>query len=285
MLDDKVVALLPAVEQTLQAHLDQVANVHLRKAMAYSLTAGGKRLRPLLLLAVVQSFAGPVEAALPAAAGIECLHTYSLIHDDLPAMDNDDLRRGQPTSHKVFGSALAILAGDALQTAAFELVSATPAAPEVVVKLVRTLAKASGASGMVAGQVMDMDGETVHYDLPTLQQLHALKTGALLAAAVQMGAQLAAVSAADQAALATFGEQFGVAFQIQDDINDVTETSAQLGKTAGKDLSEHKNTYPALLGLTGAKDALQAHVAAAEAALHRLSRPAPQLDSFLTYFE
>nr|WP_225047843.1 farnesyl diphosphate synthase [Lacticaseibacillus kribbianus] len=265
--------------------LDAVANTHLQDAMRYSVMAGGKRLRPLLLLATVASFDGPVQQALPAAAGLEFLHTYSLIHDDLPAMDNDDLRRGRATSHKRFGTATAILAGDALQAEAFGLAAQVAAPPAVVVALVQTLARAAGASGMVAGQVRDMDGEHHRLDLAALRQLQAEKTGALIEAAVRMGALIAGVGAADLAALGDFAAAFGLAFQIQDDINDATKTAAELGKTPNKDVAEGKATFPSLLGLDGARAALAEQVAAARAALGGLSRPVPQLSAFLTYFE
>lgn len=285
MLDQRTQTFLPLVEQTLTAYFAHIGNDHLREAMAYSVNAGGKRLRPLLLLATVDSFGGSVASALPAAAGLELLHTYSLIHDDLPAMDNDDLRRGRPTSHKQFGEATAILAGDALQSDALAMVASAPVSAAVSLALVTTLAQAAGSNGMVAGQVMDMDGETTAYDLPTLRHLHALKTGALIRAAVRMGGLLAAVDAATLQQLDRFATAFGVAFQIQDDLNDVTETAAELGKTANKDLAENKNTYPRLLGLAGAKRALAEQVTAARAALAPMPAAASQLTAFLTYFD
>lgn len=285
MLSAATRAHLPALQQVMDEQLSAVPNEHLQKAMRYSVDAGGKRLRPLLLLSVVDTFAGDSTQAMPAAAALEFLHTYSLIHDDLPAMDDDALRRGKPTSHEVFGYAMAILAGDALQAEAFMLLSAVQAEPATVVALTQRFAQAVGSRGMVAGQVLDMDGENQQYDLAELHHLHAMKTGALIMAAVDMGAILADVSAADRDVLNDFAQAFGVAFQIQDDINDVTKTSAQLGKTADKDEAEHKNTYPALLGLDGAKAALRDQIGAARQALTRLSRPAPELTAFLTYFE
>ncbi|WP_461224381.1 polyprenyl synthetase family protein [Lacticaseibacillus suihuaensis] len=285
MLEPKTLGFKEPLEAALATALAPIANTHLQAAMRYSVDAGGKRLRPLLLLAVVDSFGGSVKQALPAAAGLELLHTYSLIHDDLPAMDNDDLRRGRPTSHKRFGTAMAILAGDGLQAQAFAQVAAVTAAPGVVVQLLQALAQAAGPCGMVAGQVMDMDGEHHRLDLAALRQLQALKTGALIEAAVAMGGLLAGVAAADGAALRAFAAHFGLAFQIQDDVNDRTKTAAELGKTPNKDLAEAKATFPSLLGLAGAQQALAQEVAAAHAALGRLSRPVPQLDAFLTYFE
>ncbi|MCI1985624.1 MAG: polyprenyl synthetase family protein [Lactobacillus sp.] len=285
MLEPQTQAFRPAVMATIEAYLQTITVPNLAAAMRYSLTAGGKRLRPLLLLAVVDSYGGDVNRAMPAAAGLECLHTYSLIHDDLPAMDNDDRRRGQPTSHKQFGEALAILAGDALQSAAFELLTQTVTTPARLAEGLRIFAQAVGAKGMVGGQVLDMQGEHQHLTLQELQHLHALKTGALIEAAVALGALLAPVTAADRQALQRFAAAFGIAFQIQDDINDVTKTSAELGKTANKDIGEHKNTYPGLLGLVQARAALAAQVGQAQAALAELSRPVPQLAAFLTYFD
>ncbi|WP_461213197.1 polyprenyl synthetase family protein [Lacticaseibacillus sp. GG6-2] len=284
MLNARTQAFVAPVMATIEAHLKTITTAPLQEAMRYSLEAGGKRLRPLLLLAVVDSYQGDVAAALPAAAALECLHTYSLIHDDLPAMDNDDLRRGKPTNHKRFGEALAILAGDALQASAFTLLGQTATTPAQLAECLRLFAQAVGAQGMVGGQVLDIEGEQQHLDLPALRHLHALKTGALIEAAVNLGAVLAAVPAADQKALAQFASAFGIAFQIQDDINDVTKTSAELGKTANKDVAEHKNTYPELLGLAGAQTALAEQVATARTALMSLSRPVPQLVAFLTYF-
>lgn len=278
-------AWLGPVQRTLDNYLATVDNVHLRTAMAYSVDAGGKRLRPLLLLAVVTTFGGDGNQALPAAAALELLHTYSLIHDDLPAMDNDDLRRGKKTSHKQFDEATAILAGDALQSAAFALLAQTEVAPETLVGLIQIFARAVGPNGMVGGQVMDMDAQGRQIDLTTLQQLQAEKTGALLAAAADMGARLAQVSPSDAQGVHAFAAAFGRAFQIQDDINDVTETAAQLGKTPNKDVAEGKATYPSLLGLAGARTALAAEVAKAKAALSHLSVPAPQLLALLDYFE
>ncbi len=285
MLKPQTQAYVPKVMATLDAHLNTITTKPLQEAMRYSLFAGGKRLRPLLLLATVASFGGSVEDCLPAAAALECLHTYSLIHDDLPAMDNDDLRRGKPTSHKQFGEALAILAGDGLQSSAFDLLSQTQTTPAQLVTCLQLFAQAVGANGMVGGQVLDIEGEHHHLTLAQLKHLHALKTGALLATAVDMGAVLASVSEADAANLHQFAASFGLAFQIQDDINDRTKSTQALGKTANKDIAEAKNTYPALLGLAGARKALAEQVQQANDALTQLSRPVPELAAFLTYFD
>ena len=272
-----------AINHALDEQLATVANPHLRAAMAYSVDAGGKRLRPLLLLSVVAMYDGVVAEALPAATALEFVHTYSLIHDDLPAMDNDDLRRGQPTNHKQFGEALAILAGDALLTDAFAILSQHY--PEKGAALVQILAEAAGSSGMVAGQVLDMDGEQTQYDLATLKQMHQAKTGALIQAGVAMGSLFVAIPEADQAALADFAAAFGLGFQIKDDINDVTKTTAELGETADKDVAEHKNTFPELLGLAGAKQALATQFQQATAALKSLTVDAADLKSILAVLQ
>lgn len=285
MLRPETEAYKTQVMATLDAHLNTITTKPLQAAMRYSLFAGGKRLRPLLLLATVSSFDGSVSQALPAAAGLECLHTYSLIHDDLPAMDNDDLRRGNLTSHKKFGEALAILAGDGLQASAFDLLSQTQTTPAQLATCMQLFARAVGANGMVGGQVLDIEGEHHHLSLAELKHLHALKTGALLTAAVDIGAVLASVSDADAQALHQFAASFGLAFQIQDDINDRTKSTQALGKTANKDIAEAKNTYPALLGLPGACEALAQQVQYARSALLQLSRPVPELSAFLTYFD
>lgn len=268
-----------AVEQTLDEQLAAVANPHLRAAMVYSVEAGGKRLRPLLLLSVVAMYDGVIADALPAAAALEYVHTYSLIHDDLPAMDDDDLRRGKPTNHKQFGEALAILAGDALLTDAFAILSRQY--PEKGVACVQILAEAAGSNGMVGGQVLDMDGENEQYHLETLKRMHEAKTGALIQAAVAMGGLFVTIPETDQTALADFSAAFGLGFQIKDDINDVTKTTAELGKTADKDVIEHKNTFPELLGLDGAIQALQVEIAKAETALNELTVDAAPLAEIL----
>ncbi|RHX74536.1 polyprenyl synthetase family protein [Lacticaseibacillus paracasei] len=268
-----------AVEQTLDEQLAAVANPHLRAAMVYSVEAGGKRLRPLLLLSVVAMYDGVIADSLPAAAALEYVHTYSLIHDDLPAMDDDDLRRGKPTNHKQFGEALAILAGDALLTDAFAILSREY--PEKGAACVQILAEAAGSNGMVGGQVLDMDGENEQYHLETLKRMHEAKTGALIQAAIAMGGLFVTIPETDQTALADFSAAFGLGFQIKDDINDVTKTTAELGKTADKDVIEHKNTFPELLGLDGAIQALQVEIAKAETALNELTVDAAPLAEIL----
>ncbi|EPD09932.1 geranylgeranyl pyrophosphate synthase, partial [Lacticaseibacillus paracasei subsp. paracasei Lpp48] len=228
---------------------------------------------------VVAMYDGVIADALPAAAALEYVHTYSLIHDDLPAMDDDDLRRGKPTNHKQFGEALAILAGDALLTDAFAILSREY--PENGAACVQILAEAAGSNGMVGGQVLDMDGENEQYHLETLKRMHEAKTGALIQAAIAMGGLFVTIPETDQTALADFSAAFGLGFQIKDDINDVTKTTAELGKTADKDVIEHKNTFPELLGLDGAIQALQVEIAKAETALNKLTVDAAPLAEIL----
>jgi geranylgeranyl diphosphate synthase type II len=224
------------------------------ESMQYSLLAGGKRLRPALVLETFKAagghdFARP--AALAAAAAIELVHTFSLVHDDLPAMDDDDLRRGQPTNHKVFGPALAILAGDAMTFLAFDLLARR--GRDRAAELIAELASAAGPEGMIGGQVLDIEGEHQSLSLNQLQRLHRMKTGALLRAAARMGAIAANTSQATLDALTAYGEHLGLAFQIVDDLLDVTATPEQMGKATKKDAARGKNTYPALIGLPAAR--------------------------------
>jgi geranylgeranyl diphosphate synthase, type II len=238
----------------------------LHRAIRYSLFAGGKRIRPLLCMAAARAVAPGITGVEDAACTLEMIHTYSLIHDDLPAMDNDDLRRGRPTNHKVFGDAIAILAGDSLCTLPFEVLARLPhvSAP-IRIRLVAELAQASGTrQGMIAGQVHDMEGERQPPTPELLHQIHHAKTGALLRASVRMGAIYAAASDADLDALTGFGHHMGLAFQIIDDILDVEQSSETLGKTAGKDAHQEKITFPAVFGLEesrkmAARERLQAH--------------------------
>jgi geranylgeranyl diphosphate synthase type II len=257
------------VEAALDGSLPQERPESLREAMRYSLLAGGKRLRPILCLAACELAGGDPELALPTAVALEMIHTMSLIHDDLPAMDNDDLRRGRPTNHKVFGEAKAILAGDALLTRAFEMVALrSPGVPaERLLQVVGELSLASGAPGLVGGQVVDLESEGKAVDLETLEYIHLHKTGALLRACVISGALVAGADATLQAALHTYARGIGLAFQIIDDILDVTASSAVLGKTAGKDLTADKTTYPKLLGLEESRRRADGLVAEAKAAL------------------
>jgi geranylgeranyl diphosphate synthase type II len=239
------------VEAALDASLAPERPESLREAMRYSLLAGGKRLRPILCLAACELAGGNGEQAMATAVALEMIHTMSLIHDDLPAMDNDDLRRGQPTNHKVFGEANAILAGDALLTRAFEMVAlrSPGVPPERLLRVVGELALASGAPGLVGGQVVDLESEGQSVDLDTLEYIHLHKTGALLRACVISGALIAGAPDPLLDALGIYARGIGLAFQIIDDILDVTASSEVLGKTAGKDLTADKTTYPKLLGL------------------------------------
>ena len=248
---------------------------HLAEAMRYSLLAGGKRLRPVLCLACALA-CGEAEghadesllpAILPYAAGLEMIHTYSLIHDDLPAMDNDDLRRGRPTCHKAFDEATAILAGDGLLTDAFGYMSRAPLPAGRVLTAVRLAADAAGAAGMVGGQMLDLDGEGRRLSEEELTLLNAKKTGALLRLACESGAVLAGADAAREEALRRYGEDLGIAFQITDDILDVTGDTATLGKEVGHDAEQDKATWPSLLGLDTARARAQAHCRAAADAL------------------
>jgi geranylgeranyl pyrophosphate synthase len=248
----------------------------LLEAIEYSLLAGGKRLRPALVLEcglAVNSAAASDPSVLAAAAAIELIHTFSLVHDDLPAMDNDDLRRGVPTNHKVFGEALAILAGDAMVTMAFEVL-ARDADPRLVPALVRELASASGPEGMIGGQVLDMEGETRSLPLSELQRVHRLKTGALLTAACRLGVIAAGAGHGPLLTPMThFGRHLGLAFQIVDDVLDVTSTPEQLGKATSKDADRGKNTYPSLLGLEASQREAAKQLAAALESLDAVGEP------------
>ncbi|MEI8234101.1 MAG: polyprenyl synthetase family protein [Verrucomicrobiota bacterium] len=256
----------------------------IHKAMRYSLFAGGKRLRPVLCLAAAEACGGDMNVALPAACAVECIHTYSLIHDDLPCMDNDDLRRGRPTSHKVFGEGIAVLAGDALLTAAFEILTAAPGTPRHPASaLVRELAYAAGSRALIAGQVADLEGEGKKITLRELRFIHEAKTGALLTASIRLGAMSANATPAKLEALTAFGKHLGLAFQVIDDILDVTQTSEKLGKSAGKDVAAEKATYPALLGLEKARREAQRLTAASLAALKPFRKAGATLQALGEY--
>ena len=222
----------------------------LHRAMRYSLFAGGKRLRPILCLAATEASGGKIRNALPLACALECIHTYSLVHDDLPSMDNDDFRRGRPTCHKVFGDAIAILAGDGLLTIAFEIVSsAKPTSRYDTSSLLREIAVAAGSQRLIAGQVADLEAEGKNVKRDQLQFIHQNKTAAILKSSVRLGAMSANADAKKLSAVTRFGQRLGLAFQVIDDILDVTQTSEILGKSAGKDVAAKKATYPAVIGL------------------------------------
>lgn len=240
------------VDQALEQSIETTRPEKIYEAMRYSLLAGGKRLRPILCLATCDLTGGTSEIAMPTACALEMIHTMSLIHDDLPAMDNDDFRRGKPTNHKVFGEDIAILAGDGLLAYAFEYVATQTknVAPENIIKVVARLGRTVGAAGLVGGQVLDLESEGKSDITPeTLSFIHSHKTGALLEASVVSGAVLADAAETDINRLSQYAQNIGLAFQIIDDILDITATDEQLGKTAGKDLQAKKATYPSLWGL------------------------------------
>jgi geranylgeranyl diphosphate synthase, type II len=245
---------------------------NLKEAMVYSLEAGGKRIRPLLVFAVLSAFGKDTRLGIPAAAAIEMIHTYSLIHDDLPSMDDDDLRRGKPTNHKKFGEANAILAGDALLTFSFQLL-ARSSNPEISadmkLELIKELSKAAGAEGMVGGQAADIEGENKQLSLKELEYIHEHKTGRLLSFSVLSGAIIARANEELRRRLLQFSHHLGLAFQIRDDILDIEGTEEMIGKPVGSDTGNHKSTYPSLLTLEGAKDKLMDHIANAHDQLEK----------------
>src|ERR1700678_880824 len=238
-----------ALERLLPPATQYPVSIH--RAMRHSVFAGGKRLRPILCMESGRMLDGSLPPGIEElGAALEMLHTYSLIHDDLPALDNDDLRRGRPTCHKVFGEAIAILAGDALQTQAYEVLAQLICPPEARVAIIREIAHATGTvDGMIGGQVVDLEAEHKKPDLPTLEYIHRSKTAALITASVVSGGGYAGATVTDISHLRTYGQSIGLAFQIVDDVLDLTQTSEQLGKTAGKDRAAEKTTYPALFGI------------------------------------
>ncbi|KIQ95654.1 Farnesyl diphosphate synthase [Anoxybacillus thermarum] len=250
------------IEQQLPAYIESLqAPQTIKEAMLYSLQAGGKRIRPLLLLSTLHAFQKPVHIGMSTACALEMIHTYSLIHDDLPSMDNDDLRRGKPTNHKVFGEANAILAGDALLTYAFQVVADDEAiSPDVKVRLISELAKAAGPEGMVGGQVADLEGEGKTISLQQLEYIHRHKTGKLLQYSVRAGAILGGATERQLTLLTTFADHLGLAFQIRDDILDIEGDEQKIGKKVGSDIENDKSTYPSLLTLDGAKKKLHDHM-------------------------
>ena len=243
------------IESQLDASLPSPSDAPrgLHQAMRYAVLGGGKRMRPLLVYASGRVFGADENALDAPAMAVELIHAYSLVHDDLPAMDDDALRRGRPTTHIAFDEATAILAGDALQTRAFGLIADAPLPASLRVACLQTLTHASGAAGMCGGQALDIDATGHQQPLQDLERMHALKTGALIRAAVRMGALCGQAPAADLATLDTVASALGLAFQVRDDLLDVEASSEQLGKTAGKDEAQAKSTFPALLGMDGAK--------------------------------
>ena len=287
--------VIQQLQQDVALHLSQLiekraSDTRLKEAMLYAVQSGGKRIRPLLTLAVGASGTSRNKAALDLACALEMIHTYSLIHDDLPGMDDDDLRRGRPTLHKAFDEATAILAGDALLTLAFEVAANANLQAHQVVEAVKILSTASGMSGMISGQMKDIASEEVTITLEQMKEIHREKTGELLLAAVRLG-NLFVNDSKMKEAFVSYATHFGLAFQIQNDLQDVCWTSEQTGKETGKDSELSKNTYPSLLGVEGAKDALASEISSCKRALEEVAfTPENQqtkalLVEFLTYLE
>ena len=287
--------VIQQLQQEVAIHLTQLiekraSDARLKEAMLYAVQSGGKRIRPLLTLAVGASGASTNEAALDLACALEMIHTYSLIHDDLPGMDDDDLRRGRPTVHKAFDEATAILAGDALLTLAFEVAANANLEAGQLVEAVKILSTASGMSGMISGQMKDIASEEATITLEEMKEIHREKTGELLLAAVRLG-NLFVLDSKMKEAFVSYATHFGLAFQIQNDLQDVCWTSEQTGKETGKDSELSKNTYPSLLGVEGAKDALLNEIASCKRALEEVSftpvneQTKALLVEFLTYLE
>jgi geranylgeranyl diphosphate synthase type II len=250
----------------------------IHRAMRYSLFAGGKRIRPVLCIAASEAVAGDMPGVESAACPLELIHTYSLIHDDLPALDNDDFRRGRPTNHKVFGEAMAILAGDALLTLAFQVLAHLDASDTIRVRLLQELSVAAGTVGaLIGGQVEDLEGSNKPHSPELLERIHQGKTGALLRCSVRTGATYASASTAQLDALTTFGEHMGLAFQIVDDLLDIEQPSEALGKTAGKDVAQNKMTFPAVYGVEESRRMARQHMEAAHSALDGFGARAQRL--------
>ncbi|MDD2420820.1 MAG: polyprenyl synthetase family protein [Heliobacteriaceae bacterium] len=259
----------------------------IHQAMQYSVFAGGKRLRPVLALAACQAVGGEESRVMPAACALEMVHAYSLIHDDLPALDDDDFRRGQPTNHRVYGEAFAILAGDALLTRVFEILAIAGARNKeqaaLYLQVIHELAGAAGTLGMIGGQVVDLESEQKEVDLATLEYIHQHKTGALIRASLRTGALLGGGTPAQVTALSCYGDSLGLAFQITDDLLDVQGDPAKLGKPVGSDAKNRKATYPALIGLKKAKEAAAEAVEAALACLTGFGTEADFLRALARY--
>jgi geranylgeranyl diphosphate synthase, type II len=271
-----------ALDKFLPSDSTKPATIH--KSMRYSLFAGGKRMRPALCLAAAEACGGKISDALPLACAVECVHTYSLIHDDLPGMDNDDFRRGKPTNHKVFGEGIAVLAGDALLTQAFEITAKAKGWPRYShQKLVRELADASGSLQLIAGQVADLEAEGKRISANDLKYIHERKTSALLCCSVRLGGMSANCTAPQLRALTDFGYNVGLAFQIIDDILDITQTSEQLGKTAGKDTAAQKATYPSIVGMEKSRKIAQELTGKAFAALKIFRGKAQALEALAEF--
>ena len=274
------------VEAALNRSLaDEAVPAKLAEAMRYSLDAGGKRLRPVLVIAGAEAVGGQADRVMHAAVALEMIHTYSLIHDDLPAMDDDSLRRGKPTNHKVFGEAMAILAGDGLLAEAFSVLAGTAGGddPRLVVEVIREIADATGGRGMTGGQAIDMESTGKRIGEAELTRLHRYKTGALLRVATTSGARLCGASDGELAALTRYGEAIGLAFQIADDILDIEGDEAELGKDIGSDEAKGKSTYPAIIGLEASRRQAAALVDQAVAALASFDHRAEPLRLIARY--
>lgn len=271
-----------ALDRFLPSEQTRPATIH--KSMRYSLFAGGKRMRPVLTLAAAAACGGREADALPLACAVECIHTYSLIHDDLPAMDDDDFRRGKPTNHKVYGEGIAVLAGDALLTQAFEITARAKGWPRYSHHdLIHEIAVASGSLQLIAGQVADLEGEGRKISVDELRYIHERKTSALLCCAVRLGGMSANCSPAQLKALTSFGYNVGLAFQVIDDILDVTQTTEKLGKTAGKDTKARKATYPSIVGLGESRKIAHRLTGRAFAALKSFGGRAVALEALAHY--
>jgi geranylgeranyl diphosphate synthase type II len=271
-----------ALDRFLPRESTPPATIH--KAMRYSLFAGGKRLRPILCLAAAEACGGKISSTLPLACAVECIHTYSLVHDDLPSMDNDDLRRGRATCHKVFGDGIAILAGDALLTIAFEIAAHVKSTKRYDLReIFREIATAAGSQKLIAGQVADLQAEGRRIKRAQLRYIHENKTAALLTASVRLGAMAANASPKQLTAITAFGRALGLAFQVIDDILDVTQTSEKLGKSAGKDVAAKKATYPAVIGLEKSRAEARRLTSEAHRALKSLGESATVLRALADY--
>ncbi len=271
-----------ALDRFLPEETEAPPTIH--KAMRYSLFAGGKRLRPILCLAAAEGCRGKATAALPLACAMECIHTYSLVHDDLPSMDNDDFRRGRATCHKVFGDGIAVLAGDALLTVAFEIAARTRQTRRYsMAEILREIAIAAGSRKLIAGQVADLEAEGKKVSRDELRYIHENKTSAMITTSIRLGAMSANADARRLRALTKFGHSLGLAFQVIDDILDVTQTSEKLGKSAGKDVAAQKATYPAVIGLDASRAEARRLTSAAQGALKIFGREAEPLRELANY--
>ncbi len=276
LVEEALNSILPESDERLKTHFE---------ALNYSLRAGGKRVRPILCIAAIEALGGSVSRLMDIPCALECIHTYSLIHDDLPAMDDDELRRGKPTNHMVYGEAEAILAGDGLLTLAFELLSRYNASlsADVQLKIINLIAQAAGSIGMVGGQALDIESEDQEIPFSTLRLIHSCKTGALITASVQSGALLGGAGESEFLAMTSYGRNIGLAFQIVDDLLNVLGTTEQLGKAAGSDAEHHKATYPAIFGLEATKEKAGEAVAAALEVLRHFDHKADPLRALAEY--